>query len=302
MNYLKKYLDKLYLKQWNIGFVKGNMTMEDIIRQKKQNLSFEWMLLDNKYLSHADPFIFKAGDGLTGMLFEDFTTHQYDGKISLAILDKSLKPVFTKVVLEMDNHLSYPYIFWEKDKMYVFPEAAQSGSLFCYEYDAASKSLVNKREIMRLPVIDPTIIKYNNKYWLFGTLLSQDHNSKLHIFYSDNLLGPYLPHANNPVKDSVTSVRPAGSMVEVDGNLYRPAQNCENYYGASITINKITMLSETDFREEKYMELFPDKNDIVNYGLHTINVVDNTIVVDGLRKYARPWQQLKKILKSKINK
>ena len=299
MSLIKKYSDKLYLKQWGIGFLKASIA--DIIRNKQTDLSFEWMSLEDKTISHADPFVFKAADGRINILFESVSSYNLNGKISLLVCNDSLDPVLEKVVLNTNSHLSYPYVFTENGKVYVFPESAFSGSLNCYEFDQVKRSFINKKEIIRLPLLDSTILKYDNRYWLFATLLGDTMHSDLQIFYADNLFGPYTAHAGNPVKKDMNGSRPAGNFIEVDGAIYRPAQNCSNYYGESITINKINTLTTTDFQEEEYMVIGSNKNDEFNYGIHTLNVVDNIIVVDGQKGYFEPVQQLSRKLKNIFN-
>jgi hypothetical protein len=299
MGLIKKYSDKLYLKQWGIGFLKASIA--DIIRNKKTDLSFEWMSLEDKTISHADPFIFKTDDGRINILFESVSSYNLNGKISLMVCNDLLNPVLEKVVLDTNAHLSYPYVFNENGKIYVFPESAFGGSLNCYEFDQAKRSFINKKEIIKLPLLDSTILKYENKYWLFATMLGETFNSDLHIFYSDSLFGPYKAHEGNPVKKQLNGARPAGNFIEVDGAIYRPAQNCSNYYGESITINKINTLTTTRFDEEEYMIIGSNKNDEFNYGIHTINAVDDVIIVDGQKGYFEPVQQLSRKLKNIFN-
>jgi hypothetical protein len=299
MGIIKRYSDKLYLKQWGIGFLKGSIA--DIIRNKKTELSFEWMSLEDKTISHADPFIFKTDDGRINILFESVSSYNLNGKISLMVCNDLLDPVLEKVVLDTNAHLSYPYVYNENGKIYVFPESAFSGTLCCYEFDQVKRSFVNKKEIIKLPLLDSTILKFENRYWLFATMLGETFNSDLHIFYSNSLLGPYKAHEGNPVKKQLNGARPAGNFIEVDGNIYRPAQNCSNYYGESITINKIKTLTTTQFEEEEYMIIEPNKNDEFNYGIHTINAVDDIIIVDGQKGYFEPVQQLSRKLKNIFN-
>lgn len=299
MRFIKKYSDKLYLKQWGLGFLKADI--RNIIRDKKTDLSFQWMPLTDKSVSHADPFIFKSDDGKINILYEKVSTYDLNGNISLMVCNELFQPVMDKVLLDTKSHLSYPYVFRENGKIYVFPESAFGGSLFCYEFDQASRSFINKKEIIKLPLLDSTILKYGNKYWLFATMLGDTFNSDLHIFYADSLLGPYTVHAGNPVKSALNGTRPAGNFIEVDGNIYRPAQNCKNYYGESITINKITVLTPTKFKEEEYMTIEPNKDDEFNYGIHTINAVDDIIIVDGQKGYFEPVKQLNRKLKTIFN-
>jgi hypothetical protein len=296
MSFIKKYSDKLYLKQWGIGFMKGNLA--DIIRHKKTDLSFDWFTLGDKGVSKADPFVFKTDDGRINILFEYVSTYNLDGRISLMVCNDQLEPVMEKIVLDTKDHLSYPYVFKENGKIYVFPENAFGGSLYCYEFDQERRAFRNRKVIMELPLLDSTIIKHDSKYWLFATMLGDSFNSDLHIFYADSLFGPYTPHIANPVKSDVNGSRPAGNFIEVDDAIYRPSQNCRNYYGESITINKIKTLTTDKFEEEEYMIIEPNKNNEFNYGIHTINALDDIIIVDGQKGYFEPVRQLRRKLKN----
>jgi hypothetical protein len=186
MSFVKKYSDKLYMKQWGLGFLRASIA--DIIRNKRTDLSFEWLPLANRGVSQADPFLFKSDDGRLNILFESVSTTSLDGKISLIVCNEALDPVLQKDVLTTKDHLSYPFVYRENGTIYVFPESAFSGSLYCYEYDQLRRSFANKREILKAPLLDSTILKYENRYWLFATMLGANYNSDLHIFYSDHLL------------------------------------------------------------------------------------------------------------------
>lgn len=298
MGLYKKYSDKLYLKQWSLGFAKANL--DELIRNKQTTLNIEWLTPENEMDSWADPFIFKTDDGQTHVLYEKVNSYGLNGKITLLSLDKQLRPVSHKLVLETEAHLSYPFIYKENGNIYVFPENAFSGSLYCYEFDQATQTLINKKEVINKPVVDATIIKHEGKYWMFCSMIGKTRNSDLHIYYADKLTGPYTAHAGNPVKSDKYSARPAGSLINVDGVLYRPAQNCTSIYGESITINKITKLTTAQFAEEQHMTLYANKNDRFNYGIHTINACGDTIIVDGQKKYFQPVQQLTRKLKKFI--
>ena len=132
-------------------------------------------------------------------------------------------------------------------------------------------------------------LKQNDKYWIFGTIklkMERITDYKLYVFFSDNLLGPYIPHPGNPVKSGLDGTRSAGNFIEVDGIIYRPSQNCQKEYGESITINKVTELNEINVVEEPYMTISINKKNRSNYGMHTIhtiNAMDDIIVVDGIR-------------------
>lgn len=281
---LSKYVSKIFIQQWTIGIAQA--TIKDIIKNKLFDPEIKWFPIQSKNKFSADPFLYKTKEGNYAILIEEYSFSSGYGIISLMLLDKYFNTTENKVLLDTNSHLSYPFIFSEYGKTYVFPEASQSGKLSCYEYDIENKSFIFLKDLIELPLLDSTIFKYNNKYWLFATLNGIDADNKLYIYFSDSLLGTYIPHAKNPVKTGITSTRPAGNLIEVDGVFYRPSQNSKYTYGGSITINRLLFLDESDFKEEFYMSIYINgkrKSNRGMHGIHTLNCVDDTIVVDGTK-------------------
>jgi hypothetical protein len=289
-----KYLEKLFFSKWIIGIFRGDIN--DIIRNKSFDPDINWLFRKTYNKFYADPFISISENGHLKILCEDFTYDDDYGKISLLTFDKNLRLVNHKMLLDTKSHLSFPFVFTENERTYIFPEASQSGKLSCYEYDPLNETLGFLQDIIDLPFRDSTILKYNDKYWIFGTIVKKDIDDTLHIYFSDNLLGPYLSHPGNPVKSGSNGNRSAGSFIEVDGIIYRPSQNCKNVYGESISINKVTELTETDFNEEPYMTLCINRKNKNNYGMkriHSINVADGIIVVDGIHRTFSPIRKFR---------
>lgn len=289
-----RYIDKLFYKNWTIGICQGDI--KQILRSRKFDPDITWLFANSYEKYYADPFIMISGNGEFKILHEEFPYQTDYGVLSLVTLDKNFRPVDYKNLLDTKSHLSYPFYFTENNKTYIFPEAGQSGRLSCYEYDPVNETMSFLKDIINLPLRDSTILKKDNKYWIFGTIGETATGYKLYIFCSDNLLGPYTAHRNNPVKDGLNANRPAGNFIEVDGVIYRPTQNCKNFYGESITINKVTELTEGNFSEEPYLDIVINQKNKHNPGIrtiHTINVVGNYIVVDGLKWTFSPYKQLK---------
>lgn len=301
-----KLIDKFFFKKWIIGVFRGDI--KDLIRNKTFNPNINWLPVKPYDYFYADPFILKTEGEQLELLIEVFSFEENYGKLALMTLDKNFKYIKHKILLDTKSHLSYPFIFKEDNKIYVFPEAGQSGKLSCYEFDPLNGSIHFIKDLIDLPLTDSSILKHDGKYWLFGTLsdLNADATEitdyKLNVFFSDKLLGPYLPHPNNPVKRGLNCSRQAGNFIEVDGAIYRPTQNCENQYGESITITKITELNELNVVEEPYMIICINKKNRNNFGMHTIhtiNVLDDIIVVDGMRWTFSPLLQLRNNIRNK---
>lgn len=305
MNFFTRLYNKTCcVMQWNIGLAKGNI--EDIIRDKNKTLRFKWFPVGNAATSIADPFIFKGTDGVLNVLYEDFSMVNLEkyGTIRLAKLNEDFDPIFNKEILDTKTHLSYPFIFSENGKTYVIPESRQAGKVYCYEYDFEKDELVNRRILVdNLPLLDSTILQHDNKYWLFATY--GDHkfeHSKLYIYYADSLFGEYKPHKKNPVKYDLKGSRPGGNFIRVGNELYRPAQNCEDYYGKSLIINKVLKLNESEYEEVEHMELNQRSDSKFNGGIHTINIAGDVIIVDGIKMVFNPFLKLKLFLNKKNGK
>ena len=105
--------------------------------------------------------------------------------------------------------------------------------------------------------------------------------------------GQFVPHKKNPVKIDIHTARPGGKFFECNGNLYRPAQNSEHIYGEDIRIMKITELNEEDFQEEEVMTISSHNHNRYNLGLHTFNIGDGFVVVDGFEYSMQILQKIK---------
>jgi hypothetical protein len=293
-NGYSKYFDKLFYKNWTIGICRADI--KDIIAKKHFDPDITWLFSNSYSKYYADPFLIKSDDGKLKILHEEFPYDTDYGVLSLVTLDQNFKPKSYKTLLDTKSHISYPFYFIENKKTYIFPESGQSGKLSCYVYDPVNETMNFLKDIIDLPLRDSTILKKDNKYWIFGTTGTTATGYELYVFYAESLLGPYQPHRNNPVKLGLNGNRPAGNFIEVDGVVYRPTQNCQNFYGESITINKVTELNEKNISEQPYMDIVINKRNKNNTGIrsiHTINVVDNYIVVDGRQWTFSPFKQFK---------
>jgi hypothetical protein len=290
MNFLQKIYDKLTVKQWNIGLAR--IDIKEMIRNKNSRIEYTWLPAGPAKRFFADPFIFRNDDGNINVIYEDFSNDDQYGKVSITTLDKDFNPIITKEILDTKSHLSYPNVYVSEGKTYIMPESSKAGAILRYEYDFSKKELINERTIINEPLLDPTIVHYNNKYWLFATKRGEASNNKLYIYHSSNLEGPFTAHIKNPVKDSLYNTRPAGNFVMVDGELYRPTQCSVDYYGKAVVINRVNALTEEDFGEEEYMTLKAPLKTNYNFACHTLNYLDDIIVIDGLRRKFMPFKQL----------
>jgi hypothetical protein len=132
--------------------------------------------------------------------------------------------------------------------------------------------------------LDATLIDVDGRWWMFVNIQEEGVRinwDELHLYYSDSPIGPWVPHARNPVVSDVRSARPAGRLFWANDVLYRPSQDSSIRYGYATTINEITVLDPNDYQERQVLKILPDWDENI-LGVHTLNVFDEITVIDCL--------------------
>jgi hypothetical protein len=143
------------------------------------------------------------------------------------------------------------------------------------------------------PILDPTLLEHEGRWWLFGTLEGHYPDTMLYLWHADRPAGPWRRHATNPVKCDVRSSRPAGALFRHEGRLYRPAQDCSHTYGGAVAINRVERLSTLEFREETVTTIRPSSDSPYPHGTHTLAGWGARTLVDGKRRVFVPRASLR---------
>ena len=233
----------------------------------------------------ADPFVVDEGDK-SYLFYEELNYDNYRGYLKVAEYENGefKEP---KTVLEQEYHLSYPNVFKIKNTYYMVPESFENKTIDLFEaVEFPTKWKKKKTLISDIEAVDSTFLYHNNKWWMFVSVIAKEGFStdeELSIFYSDDILhGEWTPHKNNPVVCDVTSSRPAGNIIEKDGKLYRPAQDCSGIYGRKIVINEIDILNEDTFKEHIVSKIDSSFADDLS-GVHTLNSSKKLTVIDAIK-------------------
>jgi hypothetical protein len=275
---MKKILKKLfYFDEWSIGL--SNCKIEEFYKNKHKII---WFKNFSKTSYNADPFGFQIKDKKF-IIFEEYSQILKRGRIAVAEI-KNDSLINKKIILDNKKHLSYPFIFIENDEIFVICESYKSNKLDLYKIDKTNLSLQKIREIFtNLEAIDPSILKFNNKYWLFYSK-KEKAEEELYLAYANSLHENFIQHPKNPIKSCKASARSAGTPFIINDQIYRPAQNCQKFYGEKITINKINILNENDFIEEICYEILPPNSISNSIGIHTISNFGDLTLIDCLKK------------------
>lgn len=255
---------------------------------------------------YADSMVVQK-DERTFVFFEDYVHEKGMGVISYIELLKDGSCSAPEVVLDTGYHLSYPGVFEWHGEMYMIPETIANHTIELYRATDFPRGWKLEEVLFKdVSCVDPTLLEYNGKFWLFAAGTPEPNptykktDDELHLYFADTPFGPWTPHPKNPVVCDVRGCRPAGAFFRENGTLIRPSQDCSQRYGRSITLNRVDVLTETEYKEVPIATIGPNWFP-GNLGTHTYGRCESYQVVDGrtltmarsaLRPHERPIQRV----------
>ena len=281
MRLFRKVVDFFcYWEQWHIGIVEDDI--EKIVSSGFSIDKIMWLPGVKKNQFIADPFGIKLKNKLY-IFAELWDSANPVGKIVWS--DESTSFSEWNTFLDYETHLSYPFLFRKSNRVYCMPESAENGNFKLYTAGIFPEKWNNGELLFRdFRMADASLLFWAKKYWLFAAKANGDSAYELFIWFSDKINGEWKAHPMNPVKRDIISARPAGPPFTYKNTIYRPAQDCSDSYGRRIIMNRVTLLSETDFMEEHAGIIKGPDNSPYPDGMHTFSVIDGVIVIDGKRK------------------
>ncbi|HTP02660.1 MAG TPA: hypothetical protein VMJ64_14890 [Anaerolineales bacterium] len=271
-----------YLDQWFLLFSQDKGLSNDI-------RGFE-VLRPPKDRFWADPHIVQQ-DGRYYIFVEELLHGTGKGHLSVIGQDAMRKWQAPVKILEKSYHLSYPSVFQCDGKYYMVPETGGNHSIDLYECVEFPHKWQFKQTLMQdVRAVDTSLVFHSGKWWLFTGMAENPAaapNVELFLFYSEQLLGgQWTAHPQNPVISDVKRARPAGAIIQRDGKLFRPSQDCSRMYGYGIDLNEIETLSETEYCERPIIQIRPDWDPEV-LATHTFASQDGLTVIDAFRRVRR---------------
>lgn len=241
----------------NFHIISQEELREFIIRKGyKVTKSSKNIFVKNQVTITADPFILKKKDVF--FLFYEELCNYYGNGILRVISSSDLKNWSTpKTVLNEPFHLSYPFVFEDSGKFYLIPETTNDRSIRLYEAtsDNLDRWKLKTKLIDDALYCDSCVIKKSGKYYLFTTKDAHIYDGEkyeLHLYVADRVEGPYTAHPMSPVGIGNKYYRNGGAVMDIDGTLFRPAQDCDDRYGDQLNIMKIDELTPTSYKESIY--------------------------------------------------
>lgn len=274
---IKDYLIK---DRYNIGFL-GNR-LEDVING--EDIKVNWVKHQYKDRWFADPFILDVTNEHYVVLVEEWYDPINRGRISKLTIDrKSFSLVDTKTILELDSHLSFPFIQRTKDAIYIIPENSVTKKLTRYRYNPETDEISPVDVISNEMMTDTILFDWEGKELMLSTKLPDANGKDLGI-YQRTADGTYNQYDTFHFDENLA--RMAGDLFTCNGKLYRPAQVCIESYGDAVSLQE--MRHENGRFQFKELRRIYSPSKKYDLGFHTFNVYNGHIVVDGLG-YRRPF-------------
>jgi hypothetical protein len=246
--------------EWSIGIYSGDSPIDLTPAENAINPVLTWEdVSDVPARFVADPFMIRAND-MWYMFFEVMNRKSDKGEIGLAISDDGFTWEYQQIVLAEPYHLSYPYVFEWMNEYYMIPESYTAGSVRLYKAKAFPTTWTYAGTLLAGSYyVDPSILRYQDKWWLFVDASADRQHNTLRLFWAETLTGVWFEHPQSPIIAGNPHIaRPAGRLIVLENKLFRYAQDCYPKYGTQVYAFEITQLSTTNYAEQE-----SDKNPVV---------------------------------------
>ena len=288
---------------WTVGLVPlpiSKVTAAALAQVREQIL---WMPDPGPWRYCADPFALQGTDRLQ-VFVEAYDYRDKRGVIDLYEVDVAQRRWFRAgTVLSKPFHLSYPFVFVDQGRTWMIPESAKAGEIALYR---AGDSLHEwHRECALLPGVpgvDATLLRHEGLWWMFYAIYGKGSRDRreLHMAWAQDLKGPWVNCAANPIHVGLGNSRPAGTpWVGDDGSINLPVQDCRGGYGVATRWLTLTQLSPSGVQVHECDERLT--GDLVHQdfteGLHTVSACGDWTLIDVKRSsYSRyrHWLDIKR--------
>lgn len=277
-----KILDIFKQQTYNIGFV---IPTETMFSQGIKENEIIWMKHTYKDRFFADPFLLKEDMYNMYILCEEFVFYERVGKIVSLTVDKISYELKKRTVLIKENyHLSFP--FCELNGEWIIPEASWSGESFAYQINLDTIEIKKKILIAEEGLIDNIFYKdQDGTIWMYAGRQC-DENEAIYVYKLDEKKC-FQKYSAMPVETRSDCSRSAGRIFEYKGKMYRPVQDCSQIYGKQTKIMEIVSIGKEGYEVTECCVLNSFLNPIYNETMHTFNLYNNIILVDGSRNFYR---------------
>lgn len=295
---------RLWYEQWQLGMMKtesnttpgagdardGNTGSASSLAVLTGHSLADFAIIDSPAKTWwADPHLYQHG-GQLYVFFEEMHIDADHGHLSVARLGHDGQATEVTRVMDDGQHLSYPFVFSAEGDTYMIPETASRKSVLLYRAEHFPDHWTLVGELLSdVDLADSTVHFDGKLWWMFTNAMSNrsiNERDELHLYFADEISGPWTPHPMNPVVTGVDRARMAGAIIQNEGCLYRPSQYGAVRYGYGINLSRIDTLNTQTYTEVIVGRLLPEPGGTW-LGCHSITHVDGITVLDRVIRHRR---------------
>ena len=268
--------------QWRIG-IRHSDSPKLIAEQPDDKAGFQWMPCPTGHY-YADPMLYEDR-GQVWLFFEDYVYDRAHGRICCAPLNPDGTFGSVSVCLDLDYHLSYPFVFQHDGEIFMIPESVANGSVELWRAKNFPFEWKLEKVLFQGLCVDTTPLFHEGHWHFFTSMLSRvkTHAAFGALFHANSLTGEWASHPANPLSTDVRDARPGGAIVKVDHRLLRPVQDCGERYGRRLQVAEILELTPETYRARRLHSIEPNwEKDL--QGIHTYEFSAGWEVIDAVRK------------------
>ncbi|HEY0729216.1 MAG TPA: hypothetical protein VGD38_14150, partial [Pyrinomonadaceae bacterium] len=118
-----------------------------------------------------------------------------------------------------------------------------------YQADDFPTRWSRKAKLIEGQCADPSIIRFNDMWWMFTCSTPYQHDT-LRLYFADDLTGPWREHPKSPlIRNDKCRARPAGRILQLEDRLIRFAQDSVPLYGSRVRAFDVIELTTTHYVE-----------------------------------------------------
>ncbi|BBE73597.1 glucosamine inositolphosphorylceramide transferase family protein [Oharaeibacter diazotrophicus] len=184
----------------------------------------------------ADPFP-AARDGRRVVFVEELPFSTGKGVISSVEIAADGTPGALRPVLELDCHLSYPYLLEEDGTLYMVPETSGRGTVELWRcIDFPGRWELDTVLISGCDLSDASPMRDGEGWAMFANGRARWCSTwdAVELWRAPALRGPWRRCGDGPFLVDVRTARPAGAPFHVGGRVVRPVQDSSERYGGAL--------------------------------------------------------------------
>lgn len=275
-------LKQLIRPRWQIGIVENSL--EGIVNGEELRVQWPANPFHDRWF--ADPFVLSVNGNEVTLLVEDYRYKDDRGRISRIIVDMERNSIVSCKTILDGGHYSFPAIMRYEGKIYFYPEQSRQGKLELFEYCPKTETCEYVETLIDEPLTDAIIYKGV----IYSTRLPEPNGKTLKMFKWPSAVQEFKHETRNSALGSAALgvmkekeletrnskletfsfseciARNAGDFFECGGKVYRPAQECNRWYGNALSIQ---LYENGEFKEVRRIPR-----------LHTLNSYQGVTVVD----------------------